>query len=583
MPSEKPLPDNDDIIDLTDLVEEDASGSAPAGKENSADASFEQELDDLFGDVAPEAPPAGAPETDGPDEDIIDLQGLELAEPEAEGPTAAVEPAPAAAAAPAPADDLMDLAGLGLDEPETPPAEPVPASPPPAFADAAVAAPEMDITDFDTPDEQTAEPEDVAAMPKAQPAPPVKAPASDEDAMDISDLSGLSPLAEPTPTPTPAPAPAASAPTTAPAASETIDLDALDQLILTARGPVPEVEEAPSEDALAAWNARLDALEAATTALTSQIQDMPQIPDSEAMTARLEAVLTARFDALRAELPSEPPPPVGPDLEALRAELTAAIEAGRPDRESLIADLRAALAPDFDALRQSLPDTENFITPTSLKEALTGLREGLAVDLAAVLETAKKAAHDEVQKMGDALAERLAVLEAARGDPDVLAERLTALEADRIDPAALAEQVRQSLLPAIPDVNAAVTGVREGLAVDLAAVLQTAKQAARDEAQAMADALADRIATLETDRIDPEAVAERVKEALLPAAKDREAALHTAQQALAGLDARVTTADFQAALTTLRTEIDEDISRRIPQAAAAILRREIAALIKEFG
>jgi len=59
--------------------------------------------------------------------------------------------------------------------------------------------------------------------------------------------------------------------------------------------------------------------------------------------------------------------------------------------------------------------------------------------------------------------------------------------------------------------------------------------------------------------------------------------LHTAQQALAGLDARVTTADFQAALTTLRTEIDEDISRRIPQAAAAILRREIAALIKEFG
>jgi len=106
-----------------------------------------------------------------------------------------------------------------------------------------------------------------------------------------------------------------------------------------------------------------------------------------------------------------------------------------------------------------------------------------------VLETAKKAAHDEVQKMGDALAERLAVLEAARGDPDVLAERLTALEADRIDPAALAEQVRQSLLPAIPDVNAAVTGVREGLAVDLAAVLQTAKQAARDEAQAMADAL----------------------------------------------------------------------------------------------
>jgi len=33
----------------------------------------------------------------------------------------------------------------------------------------------------------------------------------------------------------------------------------------------------------------------------------------------------------------------------------------------------------------------------------------------------------------------------------------------------------------------------------------------------------------------------------------------------------------------LRAEIDEDIRRRIPQAAAAILRQEIAVLIKEFS
>ena len=53
MASDKPLPDaDDDIIDLTDLVEEGGAGNG-AADDNGVDMSFEQELDDLFGDAEP--------------------------------------------------------------------------------------------------------------------------------------------------------------------------------------------------------------------------------------------------------------------------------------------------------------------------------------------------------------------------------------------------------------------------------------------------------------------------------------------------------------------------------------------------
>lgn len=643
MPNEKPLPENDDIIDLTDLVEEESAASAAteaaAEKDAAADMSFEQELDDLFGDVEPEAAkPGGQAEADAGDEDVIDLEGMELPEPEA-APTPTTEPE--AAAAPAPAEpekteadeDIMDLAGLDFNALETPSAEEASEAAPeeaaveaePATdlsdleaalgeaasaAEEAAAAPEEPFpaeepaTVAEAPDEapQPA-PEEAAAAPEEAPQPPVQATAP-EEAMDVADLP-VTPLAE-----TPAAAAASEG-----TAAESIDLDALDELILTAKGPVPETEETPDEDALAAWNARLDALEAATTALTTHIGDI-RIPDSEALATRLEASLTTRFDALRSELAAEADKPAGHDPEALRTELMAAIEAARPDRERLVEDLRTALAPDFDAVRQSLPDTENFITQKDLKQALAGLREGLSVDLGAVLETAKKAATEAVRQLGEtlgarldaleaghadvaalderiaaleaqgateALIERLAALEAESQAGKALTERVDALEADHQSADALTEQVRQALRPDIPDVQAAIAGVREGLAVDLAAALQTAKQAARDEAKAMGDALAERVSALETDRIDPDALADRVQRALAPSAEELETAKQTAKQALGGLDERMRTTDFEAAMAAFRKEMEADIARRIPQTAAAILRREIAALIKEFS
>ena len=93
----------------------------------------------------------------------------------------------------------------------------------------------------------------------------------------------------------------------------------------------------------------------------------------------------------------------------------------------------------------------------------------------------------------------------------------------------------------------------------------------------------ERITALETDRIDPDELAERVRQALFPAGEEMDAAAKIAKQALDGLGARVTYEDMRTALAGFKAEIEEDVAKRIPQTAAAILRREIAALVKEFS
>ncbi|HML55708.1 MAG TPA: hypothetical protein PKC79_16555, partial [Solidesulfovibrio magneticus] len=107
MASDKPLPDaDDDIIDLTDLVEEGGAGNGAA--DDGVDMSFEQELDDLFGDAEPlpaKAPPAAAAPADAAGEDdLFDLAGFE------------VDDEPKAAAASDGEDDLIDLAGFEAED-----------------------------------------------------------------------------------------------------------------------------------------------------------------------------------------------------------------------------------------------------------------------------------------------------------------------------------------------------------------------------------------------------------------------------------------------------------------------------------
>lgn len=135
MATDKPLPAaDDDIIDLTDLVEEGAGDAKASADEGPVDMSFEQELEDLFGDVDPAPAKAPAGKAAAPaDDDLMDLSGLGLDDD-------ADTPAPAAKADAPADDDIMDLAGLGLDDDADTPA-------PAAKADAP-SADEDDIMDL---------------------------------------------------------------------------------------------------------------------------------------------------------------------------------------------------------------------------------------------------------------------------------------------------------------------------------------------------------------------------------------------------------------------------------------------------
>ena len=621
MPTEKPLPDADDIIDLTDLVEEGAPGGKPAGGEAPADMSFEQELEDLFGDAEPAAPKdAAAAAVAMHDDDLIDLEGMELVDSEAkEAPAPSSIPESQAEVAddlvdlagldfdtPEPektpataqdgndeADDIMDLAGLGFDEPGASPTDTEPQAP--ATTPETAADDSIDLTDldFDTPaapSETPAVPEDDTTspvdledlhLPELEPQPGLDdasamdallgelpeespTPATPDEALDVAELADLPALEEPTePVPVPAAAKAVAVPTPPPvtvaATASAIDLDALDKLIQTAKGPEPEPEpEQPGTDVLATLSARLDTLEAGLAGLAEQLRALPEAPNgaqlAETLADRLEATLDSRLDALRLELaPAETPEVEAPDLEALRAELLTAIEAAKPDRDSLVQDLRTALTPDFEALRQGFPQTGNFVGQAEMAAALAATRDEL------------------LAKLPEATPDRTALLD---DFAELLETRLAALRQDLpgpdtyVTPKGLAD---------------ALTGLRESLSVDMASVLRTAKQAARDEASAMGDALSSRIEALETDRLDPDALAEQVRQALLPSLSDGEAALETAKQALAGLAERITTGDFEDAMTKLRSDLAQEILGGVPKAAAAVIREEIAALIKEFG
>ena len=273
-------------------------------------------------------------------------------------------------------------------------------------------------------------------------------PAAPDEALDVAELADLPALEEPTePVPVPAEAEAVAVPVPTPvtvaATAPAIDLDALDKLIQTAKGPEPEPEpEQPGADVFAALVARLDTLEAGLAGLAEQLRALPEAPNgvalAETLADRLEATLDSRLDALRLELaPAETPEAETPDLEALRAELLAAIETATPDRDSLVQDLRAALTPDFEALRQGFPQTGDFVGQAEMASALAATRDEL------------------LAKLPEATPDRAALLD---DFAELLETRLAALRQDLpgpdtyVTPKGLAD---------------ALTGLRESLSVDM--------------------------------------------------------------------------------------------------------------------
>ncbi len=394
------------------------------------------------------------------------------------------------------------------------------------------------------------------------PAGPAVPPAGDE-ALDVSGLSEISVLEEGEAPQAPAASPvAAAAAVAAGAAAVTamaaagkagpgvggVDLDALDQLIDTAKGPLPEPEApeagAPSE-ALAALRDRVDALEAANAALAGKCAALPPAPDEDALATalagRLEEALSGRLEALLAARM--------PDIDAVKAELRADIEAARPDHEGLLRDFKAALAPEFDALRQELPDTADLAGKSEMADALEGLRQAVGR-----LETLGQDRQAQFDDFAAALETRLADLRRELPGPEAF-----------VTPKKLGEALAEMCDTVSAEVSAA-------LEKRLDAVADAARLAAREEVAALGEALSGRLDALEAERTDPDALAKKVCDILAPTMPDIESRL----QAKLGRD------DLDASLAALRADMASEMERAVPRAAAAVIREEIAALAKEF-
>ncbi|EFL50369.1 conserved hypothetical protein [Solidesulfovibrio fructosivorans JJ]] len=682
MPTDKPLSEtDDDIIDLTDLVEE-GSGGGDAGDDAPVDMSFEQELEDLFGDAEPTPAQSAAPADTADDaggDDAIDLTGLE------------VEEAPEK---PAEDEDAIDLAGLGVDEDEAPAAAEAPAP----------GAEEEAMADLFGDDAAKAEGDDLLAQFDAAKEPAAEAPATDEalaegeadEALDISDMAlsalesetpagkepGEAPQLEPSmddllgdlpPAPEGAPAEAggpdlaelatieetSAAPAAATAAAAgAIDLAALDKLIDTAKGPVPKAPEEEAADAgrLNALAERIDALETSTATLCDKVESLPTAADgdalADALSARLEDALAERLEAIMAGQPT-------PDHEALKTEiLHAAEEHGAAARDAMLAEVRQSLTrlesltqeqqgrfTDFAAtmetrlaeITRDLPQPDEFATKDSLSASLEALGETLSRDIAGklderltelrrelretlstelastlderfaeALESAKQAARQEVEALGEMLTGRIEALESERQDSEA---RLAAMTED------VTGQVRDALAPSLTaleakadraDIDAALAPALEALATkldkaDLDAALERleAKADRADIDAALAPAL-EALAT-KLDKADLDAALERLEakpdQAGLDAAID--AAIAPALEGLAAkldkteldatleplrgrLEAALGKEELDTAIHALREEMAADIKKLVPKAAADVIREEITALAKEL-
>ncbi|MHC1791321.1 hypothetical protein [Solidesulfovibrio sp.] len=637
----KPAADaDDDVMDLSGFGLDEADESAPAG--SLADLGFDD-------DAGAPQPAAASAQAAAADDDALDISDMRFDDPGDAAPQTKDAPGSLdaldsgdledSAAAPLPADEALHFDDLDFDavQPDSPD----------TVADVAAALTDQDddtgqaVSDADL-DALLAEPDEAASdaamaemlgtLPDSPDTPDITDVIDFTDVVDIpegldvleSTADAMGETAQAEQTDFPAAAVAAAIPLAAMAATATarsdagpsvggIDLGALDTLIDSSKGTQAESETQADAAADKALAARLDALEAATDALAERLDGLPEFPGedtlAQALAARLENALAIRLEAMLASRPAAAAPEIdlgglkasllndvqatlAAHLDALRQELPAAGDPARQDdmarvldsmRESLtrlealsqgrhtqFQDFAQTVETRLAELRRELPDPEDFVSAKRLTEALDGLRQTLGDDLAgsfdarleAVAEAARETARTEVQSLGEALA-----------------GRLEALENDRIDPDALAETLRESLA--------------EDLARSFDPHLETVAEAARTEVQRLGVALAGRLDALENDRIDPDALAAKLRETLLSDALDPQAlqdaadtaarAEAAAQKALADLDTRLTPGDLDAAINTLRADMRAEMERTVPQAAATVIREEIAALLKDFS
>jgi pilus assembly protein FimV len=403
MPPAKPeAPRDEDLLDLSDIAEEGSASPAESADADDLDASFEQELEDLFADDLGEDPKAAAPAPAAgkapakkaaatfddallleDEKDAAPLPDIDLGLP---GDTAAGEMDAAGldelidglgpgaakpAAAPAEEEAILSLAALVAEEAAgEPAAEPLDEA---LLLDEALEAPAGEAP--------AAEPEDVLSLDDALLLDEAAAPAeAGEDILSLDDALVLDEAAEPA-------EPVLTLDDALPEAELLLGDEepeiSLDQALaetpleLEPAAPAPEPAAGMTDAEIAAEDASgqgLDEIDISPDDMPVDVPDLAEIP-LEPAEASLDG-LHEPGEAVLSEvlLGEEAPPP--PGLDDLHAEIAADMP-GSADAALLGLDTEDQDSMDVDALLDQMGDAE-------IHEALAGKDEASETEAGAV-------------------------------------------------------------------------------------------------------------------------------------------------------------------------------------------------------
>lgn len=542
-PDSAPGSNPDELIDLSDIMD-DGPGAPGAAGADVGDASFDQELEDLFSDALPDDPGAPAPAAKAKEQaagddagELEDMDFSDLGIEDAASPSAETD------------EDIIDLTGFDAANDD---------SGIPDVADDDL----IDLSEFTPVEElktvESGAEEDVLELTELEEV----SGEMDVDAIDLTDLAAEAPAAM-----------AGEAVLEEPDLSDLLDDDAPEEHAASASGPAPAMDDTVELE-LPDIDLEMEADADATL----------EAPDMSDLVAEAETAAEADLDAL-----------------------AAALGANEQDVADLELDLEDDAAAELAESEEAAPAFAEQALDMAPEEAAPAIGAAVAagIDLAAldaIIEDAGGPPAEEPAPAAIASAEefqeardRIAALEAKT---DALADKLDALPgADALE--ALGEKLTAGFDEMLRrEMDALKDGLpgRDASGTD---DLTTALSGVKDELLASMSEGLDALRTEIEDKIpappvapDVAALAAEVKEQILPelqaALPDPDGiagkieALSERLDALgAEIEKRAATVDLEAAAARIKTELLEDIERSAAAAAAKVLREEIKALAEE--
>jgi len=430
----------DDLIDLSDIMDDGPEGASPSNPQSDGDMSFDQELEDLFSDALPEEGPKDAP-GQGADDDVLEL-GDELADFGGASETGDAD------------DDLIDLSGM------TP------------IEDDVLGDDALELTDL-VEDGTDQDGDDILELTELEEIDAAPAQDDDDGAMDL-DLTDL--VEEP-------------APAHEPAASELEEPDLSDLLSLddakTDEAPgsldalgddepldLPEIDFAAAEEALDASADEGELAGESGSPDLPDLSDMADLPElSDAPELEMDELETSGLEEPALEMDE---PAIGQDAGAsLDAGLPEDFDEPADDGAPDIADV-ANVPDDTDALAAGEPEEaeDDGPIPAFAEEALDmapdmdsdeAPQEPSSADMAAAF-AASAASAASASTRASAVAEGIdlaaldAIIEEAGGPPAEEPEAAGAVDAGELEAVRERMAALEDRLGALDDKLAALPG-----------------------------------------------------------------------------------------------------------------------------